>query len=96
MRLQKYLSQAGICSRRKAEEYIEKGQIFINGKVAEIGQSIDETVDVVTFDGQMVTAQEQQVYYKFNKPYGIVTTCKLDGQSSIMDIIRVKERIFPI
>jgi 23S rRNA pseudouridine2605 synthase/23S rRNA pseudouridine2604 synthase len=96
MRLQKYLSQAGICSRRKAEEYIAQGLILINGTPATIGQSIDETVDVVTYDGKMVAAQEQQVYYKFNKPYGIVTTCKLDGQSSIMDIINVKERIFPI
>ena len=96
LRLQKYLSQSGVCSRRKAEEYIAQGLVFVNGQPAEIGQSIEENVDVVTFGGEMVREQEQQVYYKFNKPYGIVTTCKTDGQSSIMDVVKVPERVFPI
>ena len=96
MRLQKYLSQSGICSRRKAEEYIAQGLVLVNGVPAEIGQSIEEGVDSVTFDGQMIQAQEEQVYYKFNKPYGIVTTCKRDGESSIMDVVKVPERVFPI
>ncbi len=96
LRLQKYLSQAGICSRRKAEEYIDQGLVLINGIPATIGQSVDPTKDTITFAGEMVAAQEQLVYYKFNKPYGIVTTCKRDGESSIMDVMKVPERVFPI
>jgi 16S rRNA U516 pseudouridylate synthase RsuA-like enzyme len=48
VRLQKYMSQAGLCSRRKAEEYIENGQVYINGQLAKIGQSINPSLDVVT------------------------------------------------
>lgn len=96
MRLQKYLSQSGVCSRRKAEEYINQGLVLVNDAPATIGQSIDPEKDTITFQGEMVEAQEQQVYYKFNKPYGIVTTCKRDGESSIMDVIRVPERVFPV
>jgi len=69
LRLQKYLSQAGICSRRKAEEYIDQSLVLINGIPATIGQSVDPTKDTITFAGEMVAAQEQMVYYKFNKPY---------------------------
>jgi len=96
IRLQKYLSQSGICSRRKAEEYIQSGQIFINGQVAHIWQSIDPENDIVTFHDEMIRQQKNLVYYKLNKPRGIVTTCAQHDERSIIDIIDIKERVFPV
>ncbi len=98
MKLQKYLSQSWVCSRRKAEEYIEQGLITVNGIVAHIGQVIDPDVDEVKFSDKIVTDQENLVYYVFNKPRGIVTTC-LSGnpdEKGILDIVQFPERVFPI
>ena len=96
MRLQKYMGQAGICSRRKAEEYIEKWQVFVNGKKATIGQSVNPDLDKVTLGQWAKLEQQQYVYYKCNKPRGIETTCAQRGGSSIIDVIDVKERVFPV
>lgn len=96
MRLQKYMSQAGICSRRKAEEYIEAGEVLINGQVAQIGQSVDPELDKVELWKDAITQQKNFVYYKVHKPRGIETTCaQADGQA-IVDIIDVAERVFPV
>lgn len=96
LRIQKYLSQAGICSRRKAEEYVERGLVLINGVPAQIGQSINPETDRVTINNEIVEETKRLVYYKLNKPRGIVTTCKQDGESSILDIVDIEERVFPI
>ena len=98
MKLQKYLAHAWVCSRRKAEEYIEKWLVTVNEVVAHIWQVIDPEVDVVKVDDQVVEDQENLVYYIFNKPRGIVTTCLSgrDDEKGIMDIISVPERVFPI
>ncbi len=96
MRLQKYLSQAGICSRRKAEEYIKAGQVTVNGKIAEIWQSVDETKDTIKLLEQAIQQQENFVYYKLNKPRGIVTTCAQHEEKNIIDIVDIQERVFPI
>ena len=96
LRLQKYLSQSGICSRRKAEEYILRGLVLINGVAATIGQSVDPAVDTVTINDEIVQETNELVYYKINKPRGIITTCKQDGESSILDIVDIAERVFPI
>ncbi len=96
MRLQKYMSQAGICSRRKAEEYIEKGQVFINGEKAQIGQSVDPDNDSVTLWKWAELSQQKYVYYKYNKPRGIETTCAQKWGESIIDVIDIRERVFPV
>lgn len=96
IRLQKYLSQAWICSRRKAEEYIREWLVLINWKSAEIGQIINPDVDVVKMKNEEIKKLQEMVYYKLNKPYWIVTTCRQDGESSILDIVDIKERVFPI
>lgn len=96
MRIQKYLSQSGICSRRKAEEYIKNGQIFINWNIAEIGMSINPEKDIVTLWEKAVEKQENFVYYLYNKPRGIETTCAQKGGTSIIDVINVQERVFPV
>ena len=96
IRLQKYLSQAWICSRRKGEEYIEKGLIRVNGEVATIGISIDPSIDKVELAEAEIKAIEKLVYYKLNKPRGIVTTCAQHDERSILDIVDIPERVFPI
>lgn len=96
MRLQKYMWQAGICSRRKAEEYIEKGLVKVNGEVAQIGQSINPDIDKIEMLDKVIEDQKNLVYYKVNKPRGIVTTCAEYGDKNIIDIVDIKERVFPI
>ena len=96
MRLQKYMSQAGICSRRKAEEYIEKWQVYVNGQVAHLWQSIDTEKDKITLGNQAKMSQQEYVYYAFNKPRGIETTCAQREWKSIIDIIDIPERVFPV
>ena len=96
IRLQKYLSQAWICSRRKAEEYIKDWLIKVNGEVAQIWQSINPKVDKVELLDKIIKDQKKLVYYKINKPRGIVTTCAQNDERNIIDIIDIPERVFPI
>lgn len=96
VRLQKYLSQAWICSRRKAEEYMEKWLIKVNWEIAKIWQSIIVWVDKVELLEEIVKEQNKMLYYKLNKPRWIVTTCAQNGEKNIIDIIDIKERVFPI
>ncbi len=96
VRLQKYLSGAGIASRRKAEEFISRGLVKVNGEVATIGMSVVPGVDKVEVSGEAVRETQEFVYYKVNKPRGIVTTCVSKGDTGIMDIVDIPERVFPI
>lgn len=96
MRLQKYLSRAWICSRRKAEEYIEKWFIKINWETATIWQSVNPDVDKVELLDNIVEEEKKLVYYKLNKPRGIVTTCVSKWETWIMDIVDIPTRVFPI
>lgn len=73
-RLQKILSARGICSRRKAEEYIIAGLVKVNGKVAILGQKADPEKDRVEVDGKVLLARQEMLYYLMNKPRGVVTT----------------------
>jgi len=96
LRLQKYLSESGICSRRAGELAIRNGEVIVNGAIAQIGQSIDPEVDKVEFSGKLVNRSEGLVYYAMNKPRGIETTCAQRDGKSIIDIIDTPTRIFPI
>lgn len=96
LRLQKYLSECGVCSRRHGEEAIRNGEVIVNGVVAQIGQSIDPEKDKIEFAGSLVTRSEALVYYAMNKPRGIETTCAQKNGQSIIDIIDTPTRIFPI
>jgi len=73
-RIQKILSARGICSRRKAEEYIERGLVKVNGEVASIGQKADPEKDVIAVDGKVIEERGEMLYYVMNKPVGIVTS----------------------
>ncbi len=96
MRLQKYLSQAWICSRRKAEEYINDGQVFVNGKVASIWMSVNPDIDSINLWSKALKNKEDFVYYKLYKPRWIETTCAQRSGKSIIDIITTPERVFPV
>lgn len=96
LRIQKYLSQAWVCSRRKAEDYIERWLVEVNGKLATIGQSIDPSIDTVTLKDKAIQEQKELVYYKINKPRWIETTCAQNGENSIIDIVDISTRVFPI
>lgn len=99
-RLQKYLAEAGIASRRKAEELITAGLVKVNGvTVTELGTKVDPKKDEVIYRGQVVNKKEvEMVYIMLHKPEGYVTTAKEQfGRPSVMDLVRdVKERIFPV
>lgn len=96
MRLQKYMSQAGVCSRRKAEEYITRGLVLVNGEKATLGQSVNPETDEIIINDKVIEERSELVYYKLNKPRDIITTCKQDGESSILDVVDIPERVFPI
>ena len=96
IRLQKYLSQSWICSRRKWEEYIEKWYVLVNWEIAKIWQSVDPDIDKITFKDRLIEDRQNYVYYKMNKPRWIVTTCAQWKEKNIIDIIDIKERVFPI
>lgn len=98
MKLQKFLSQSGVCSRRKAEEYIERWLVFVNDEKAHIWQVIDPEVDKVRMGDEVIREQEDLVYYVFNKPRGVVTTCLSgkDDEQWILDVVDIPERVFPI
>ena len=98
VRLQKYLANAGVCSRRKAEELILDGEISVNGKiVTELGTKITPKLDKVMYNGKVVKEESKYVYILLNKPIGYVTTSKEQfGRDSVMDLVKVKERIVPV
>jgi pseudouridine synthase len=73
-RLQKILSARGVCSRRKAEEYIERGLVRVNGKPAILGQRADPAVDTIEVDGAIVQERKEMLYYVMHKPVGVETT----------------------
>ena len=99
MRLQKFLAEAGVASRRKAEELIASGRIAVNGTpVTQLGLKIDENKDVVSFDGSPVHKTSRLVYIMLHKPEGYVTTVKDQfDRPTVLDLVKdVNERIFPV
>ena len=98
IRLQKYLSEAGVASRRKAEEMIRSGAVKVNGAVAQIGDSVDPKKDTVLVKGKKVIKQGEKRYILLNKPRGYVTTTDDDlGRKCVLELVKdVKERIYPV
>ena len=96
-RINKYLSEAGFCSRRAADKLIEQGRVTINGQVPEMGTKITPG-DEVRVDGKLIAApKEEFIYIAFNKPVGIVcTTDNSREKDNIIDFINHPKRIFPI
>jgi 23S rRNA pseudouridine2604 synthase len=95
MRLNKFISETGLCSRREADARIEAGRVTINGVVATLGTQVKEG-DVVCVDGKPVSGAEKHVYIALNKPVGVVCTTDREIQGNITDFVAYRERIFPI
>ncbi len=97
MRLQKFLSAAGICSRRQGEVHITEGLVKVNGEVVtELGTRVDPYQDRVEFQGKPVSISDPQVYIALNKPKDYVTSCKQKGQKIVLDLINLPQRVYPI
>ena len=98
IRINKYFTTIGFCSRRKADKLIEAGYVTVNGKRPEMGQKIDPSKDKVRVNGKLVGQEEEKpVYLVFNKPVGIVCTTDTHVEKdNIIDYINYPSRIFPI
>ena len=99
IRLQKFLANQGVCSRRKAEEHILNGDVQVNGKtVTQLGTKIIPNKDEVIFQGKKITlSNDKKVYILLNKPIGYVTTTKDQfGRDTVLDLVKVKESILPV
>ena len=98
IRLQKFLAEAGIASRRKCEEYILAGRVKVNNKiVTELGTKVIQEKDVVLFDDKEIKKSSQNVYILLNKPIGYVTTVNDQfNRDTVLDLIKIKERIVPV
>ncbi len=97
MRINKYLADAGVGSRRFCDKLVEEGRVKVNGKVCTLGAEV-EYGDTVTFDGQQVSVKNKFSYYIMNKPKGYVTTVKDDkGRKTVMDLLPPNVgRIYPV
>ena len=97
-RLQKFLAECGVASRRKCEEYILQEKVQVNGQtVTELGIKINPEDDEITFDGNKVKPEEKKIYILLNKPIGYVTTSDEQfGRDKVLDLVKVKERIVPV
>lgn len=97
MRLQKYLSAAGFCSRRKGEEIIQAGRVGVNGRVVtRLGTKVDPDKDRVTVDGNPLQMKTALIYIALNKPPGYVTSCEQDNDRIVMDLVDIPERVYPV
>jgi 23S rRNA pseudouridine2604 synthase len=95
VRLNKFLSESGACSRREADAWIEAGRVQVNGATAVLGTQVADG-DEVLLDGRPVAARPQRVYLALNKPIGIECTTDRDVPDNIVDFVAHRERIFPI
>lgn len=99
LRLQKFLANAGVCSRRKAEEYILDGKVKVNGKVVnELGIKVNPDKDEIIFESKIIRLQNNMVYILLNKPIGYVTTVKEQfNRPTVIDLLNgVKEKVLPV
>ena len=95
-RINKYLSEVGFCSRRKADDYISDGRVYINGKPALLGSKVNKE-DEISVDGEIIQYKDnKKVYIAFNKPVGIECTGNHKVKDNIIDYINHKERLFTI
>ena len=95
-RINKYLSEVGFCSRRKADDYISDGRVYINGKLALLGSKVS-IEDEISVDGEIIQNKDKKkVYIAFNKPVGIECTGNHKVKDNIIDYINHKERLFTI
>jgi 23S rRNA pseudouridine2604 synthase len=95
VRLNKYISETGVCSRREADQWIEAGRVTLNGVRAQLGLKV-QGGDEVRVDGELIGAKKKAIYIALNKPAGITCTTETHVQDNIVDFIGHPERIFPV
>ncbi|MDE5983717.1 MAG: rRNA pseudouridine synthase [Eubacterium sp.] len=97
VRLQKFMAECGVASRRKSEELIEMGKVKVNGHVAHIGDKVNPKKDLVTVRGKKINKVDRMYYIMLNKPRGYVTTVSDElGRKTVMDLIDVNARVYPV
>ncbi len=97
MRLQKYLAEAGLCSRRRGERWIREGRVRVNGEVVRLqGRRVDPERDVVEVDGERVAPRQERMYIALHKPAGYVTSCRHPGKRIVLDLVPCRQRIYPV
>ena len=99
MRLQKYIADCGIASRRGAEKIIESGSVYVNGDLVDyMGCEVNPEVDVVEIDGQVIKPETKKYYIMLNKPKNYVTTVKDDlNRPTVMELVKdINARIYPV
>ena len=95
-RVQKVIAASGYCSRRKAEELIKKGLVYINGDQASLGDKVSGN-DYIEVEGNAINEKQDKVYYLLNKPRGVITSTTDDkGRKTVVDIIDTNTRIYPV
>ena len=95
MRLNKYISETGVCSRREADKWIEAGRVTLNGQPASLGTQVADG-DEVRVDGDAIGIKKKQIYIALNKPVGIICTTEAHIEDNIIDHVGYPERIFPV
>ncbi|HDL07662.1 MAG TPA: rRNA pseudouridine synthase [Desulfobacteraceae bacterium] len=97
MRLQKYLSSSGICSRREGEKHIKAGIVSINGEiVTRLGTKVDPERDRVEINGKPVKSILNPVYIALNKPKGYVSSCRQKDARTVLDLLDISQRVYPV
>lgn len=97
MRLQKFLSEAGFCSRRHGEDLILAGRVSVNGVIiTKLGTKIDPEKDIVEVGGNRIEAKNKLIYIALNKPKGYITTCSRERGKIVLDLIDIPERVYPV
>ncbi len=95
VRINKYLSQSGICSRREADRLLEAGKVTVNGNVAGLGTKVSYG-DVVKLDGRLVENKEKEVVLALNKPVGIECTTDMNNKDNIISFLNYEKRVFMV
>ncbi|MBR5047797.1 MAG: 23S rRNA pseudouridine synthase F, partial [Eubacterium sp.] len=95
MRLNKFLSDAGYCSRRQADRLVEEGRVSVDGRTATLGEQVEEGQKVYV-DGKEIKPTHRKIVLAFHKPKGIVCTTEKREKNNIIDYIRYPERIYPV
>ncbi len=99
IRLQKFLASAGICSRRKGEEYIKNGRVKVNGKiVTELGTKVDPLNDQIELNGNKIELNQDLIYIALHKPRGYIASCTRNraGEKIVLDLLDIPRRIYPV
>jgi 23S rRNA pseudouridine2604 synthase len=95
VRLNKFISETGVCSRREADKWIDAGRVTCNGQVAALGTQVADG-DRICIDGEPIGAKKNSIYIALNKPVGITCTTEAHIEENVIDLVGHPERIFPI